>query len=58
MENRKTHKSHDREDNTPRDKEDIKQKKEEKIDEQLEQSFPASDPPSYSSPGNDLDEEE
>lgn len=26
---------------------------EEKIDEELEQSFPASDPPSYSQPGND-----
>ncbi len=25
---------------------------EEKIDEELEQSFPASDPPSYSQPGN------
>ena len=27
--------------------------RERKIDEQLEQSFPASDPPSYSRPGND-----
>lgn len=26
---------------------------EHKIDEELEQSFPASDPPSYSQPGND-----
>lgn len=29
------------------------EERERKIDEQLEQSFPASDPPSYSSPGND-----
>lgn len=28
---------------------------ERKIDEELDQSFPASDPPSYSQPGNDLD---
>ncbi|WP_343561478.1 hypothetical protein [Sphingobacterium sp.] len=27
--------------------------RERNIDEQLEQSFPASDPPSYSRPGND-----
>ena len=26
---------------------------EKKIDEELDQSFPASDPPSYSQPGND-----
>ena len=26
---------------------------EEKIDDELDQSFPASDPPSYSQPGND-----
>lgn len=31
---------------------------EKKIDEQLEQTFPASDPPSYSQPGNDLEEED
>ena len=30
-----------------------KEQVEEKIDEELEQSFPASDPPSYSQPGND-----
>jgi len=29
------------------------EERERKIDEQLEQSFPASDPPSYSQPGND-----
>lgn len=34
-----------------------KKKKEERIDEQLEQTFPASDPPSYSKPGNDFEEE-
>lgn len=35
-----------------------KRKKEEKIDEQLEQSFPASDPPSYSQPGNDITDDD
>jgi hypothetical protein len=30
-----------------------KQKVEKKIDEELEETFPASDPPSYSQPGND-----
>lgn len=33
-------------------------KREKKIDEQLEQTFPASDPPSYSQPGNVPKEEE
>jgi len=38
--------------------EENREKRERKIDEQVEQSFPASDPPSYSQPGNDgLDEE-
>lgn len=32
-------------------------KREKRIDEQLEQTFPASDPPSYSQPGNDFEEE-
>jgi hypothetical protein len=32
-----------------------KKDKEEEIDEELDQTFPASDPPSYSSPGNDKD---
>ena len=31
-----------------------KKKQEAEIDEQLDQTFPASDPPSYSQPGNDL----
>lgn len=31
--------------------------REHKIDQQLEDSFPASDPPSYSQPGNELDED-
>lgn len=31
----------------------INQRLEEKIDHELEDSFPASDPPSYSQPGND-----
>lgn len=37
------------------EKETIEEKEriEEKIDEELDQSFPASDPPSYSQPGND-----
>ena len=39
----------------PEDKKD--QNRERKIDEQLDQSFPASDPPSYSTPGNSLDED-
>jgi len=30
-----------------------KEEVEKKIDEELDQSFPASDPPSYSQPGND-----
>jgi|GEM_PF-1571119 len=32
-----------------------KKNQEEEIDEELEQTFPASDPPSYSKPGNDKD---
>jgi hypothetical protein len=32
-----------------------KKSQEEEIDEELDQTFPASDPPSYSSPGNDKD---
>lgn len=45
--------------NQPKDKNlnDISEEKhkteEEEIDEQLEQTFPASDPPSYSQPGNE-----
>lgn len=35
------------------DKKDDHAEQERKIDEQIEQSFPASDPPSYSQPGND-----
>lgn len=31
-----------------------KSEKEKEIDEQLKDTFPASDPPSYSKPGNDL----
>lgn len=34
------------------DKKKSKAERERKIDEQIEQSFPASDPPSYSQPGN------
>jgi len=32
-----------------------KKDREAKIDEQLDQTFPASDPPSYSKPGNDFE---
>jgi len=32
-----------------------KRKQEAEIDDQLEQTFPASDPPSYSQPGNDFE---
>ena len=35
------------------DKKKSRADRERKIDEQIEQSFPASDPPSYSQPGND-----
>lgn len=31
--------------------------REHKIDDQLDQSFPASDPPSYSQPGNEMNED-
>lgn len=31
--------------------------REHKIDDQLDQSFPASDPPSYSQPGNEMHED-
>ena len=34
-------------------KHEINKRLEEKIDAELEDSFPASDPPSYSQPGND-----
>lgn len=33
--------------------EPLKKTVEQKIDNEIEQSFPASDPPSYSKPGND-----
>jgi len=33
-------------------------RREKRIDQQLEQTFPASDPPSYSQPGNVIKEEE
>lgn len=34
-----------------------KKEQEAKIDDQLEQTFPASDPPSYSKPGNNFERE-
>lgn len=52
-ENSKDTKKHDsvpEVDGTKITKEDVKERK---IDDQLDQSFPASDPPSYSKPGND-----
>lgn len=36
-----------------KEKEEQRKKREKEIDEQIEQTFPASDPPSYSKPGND-----
>ncbi len=50
-------------DDNPYKKEDSKdrtnkQKQEAEIDRQLDQTFPASDPPSYSQPGNDLHKRE
>ncbi len=42
-------KKHQKNKESPEEKEHL----ERKIDEELEQSFPASDPPSYSQPGND-----
>jgi hypothetical protein len=36
-----------------KESEEKKQKVEKKIDHELEETFPASDPPSYSQPGND-----
>lgn len=38
----------------PSEKKAERKERERKIDEQIEQSFPASDPPSYSQPGNDV----
>jgi len=40
-------------DKNDRESKDEQKKSEEEIDRELEQTFPASDPPSYSSPGND-----
>ena len=42
--------------NHPDENEEEKKKRiEEEIDDEIEQTFPASDPPSYSQPGNDKD---
>ncbi len=47
---------------TKKRKNEKTKKRERELDEQIEQSFPASDPPSYSKPGNegndDKDEED
>lgn len=52
----------DQDKKTASEKEKKKKKRERELDEQIEQSFPASDPPSYSKPGNegndDKDEED
>ena len=40
-----------------REEHEGQRKTEEELDEEIEQTFPASDPPSYSSPGNDKAEE-
>ncbi len=45
------HRSPSKKDQNDKDKKE----QEAKIDDQLDQTFPASDPPSYSKPGNDLD---
>jgi hypothetical protein len=42
-----------KEENEKAEETEKKEQVEEKIDEELEQTFPASDPPSYSQPGND-----
>lgn len=47
---RKTEKNKRREESEDPKKE---KKSEDDIDEEVEQTFPASDPPSYSNPGND-----
>jgi hypothetical protein len=43
----------DKKDSFKKDSSKEKKSLEEKIDDELDQSFPASDPPSYSQPGND-----
>lgn len=40
-----------------KEKEERRKKRERELDEQIEQSFPASDPPSYSKPGNEDDDD-
>lgn len=42
---------------TQDDEREEKKKSEEEIDEEIDQTFPASDPPSYSMPGNDKTED-
>lgn len=46
-----------KDDKIKKDPDEGRKKSEEEIDQELEQTFPASDPPSYSSPGNDKAEE-
>ncbi|MEO6948221.1 MAG: hypothetical protein ABI123_01220 [Ginsengibacter sp.] len=40
-------------DANPENNHEVNKRLEDKIDAELEDSFPASDPPSYSQPGND-----
>ena len=55
MENKEKRKPTEQEEGTAEKK---KKNQEEEIDEELEQTFPASDPPSYSKPGNTKEENE
>ena len=49
MEDEKKNRPSEQEEGTAEEK---KKDQEEELDEELEQTFPASDPPSYSKPGN------
>lgn len=48
----------DHDGNPAKNKDSKTEERERKIDRQLEQTFPASDPPSFSQPGNDIKVEE
>lgn len=59
MEDRPTAPSNNNKSRKEQKKEEDKiEERERKIDEQLEQTYPASDPPSFIQPGNTLEEEE
>lgn len=44
---------HDAEADEKKQKEESRKKAEQELDDEIEQTFPASDPPSYSQPHND-----